>query len=73
MVNLSLLSMPKDLRDPDLIISVLVEKRLSNFLPWQGAPIVSYFLRTLYADFDEAALQEAILAYNRRHRRFGGV
>ena len=37
-------------------------------------PIVSFILRTPYGlIFDEAALQEAILAYNRRHRRFGGV
>ena len=36
-------------------------------------PTVSSILRTPCGpDFDEAALQEAILAYNRRHRRFGG-
>ena len=65
--------LPKDLRDPDLIIRTSGELRLSNFLPWQGAYSELYFTDTLWPDFDEAALQEAILAYNRRHRRFGGV
>ena len=65
--------LPKELRDPDLIIRTSGELRLSNFLPWQGAYSELYFTDTLWPDFDEAALQEAILAYNRRHRRFGGV
>ena len=65
--------LPKDVRDPDLIIRTSGELRLSNFLPWQGAYSELYFTDTLWPDFDEEALQEAILAYNRRHRRFGGV
>ena len=65
--------LPKDLRDPDLIIRTSGELRLSNFLPWQGAYSELYFTDTLWPDFDEAALQEAILTYNSRHRRFGGV
>mgnify|MGYP002754027242 CR=1 FL=1 len=65
--------LPKDVRDPDLIIRTSGELRLSNFLPWQGAYSELYFTDTLWPDFDEVALQEAILAYNRRHRRFGGV
>ena len=65
--------LPKDLRDPDLIIRTSGELRLSNFLPWQGAYSELYFTDILWPDFDEAALKEAILDYNRRHRRFGGV
>ena len=65
--------LPKELRDPDLIIRTSGELRLSNFLPWQGAYSELYFTNTLWPDFDEVALQEAILAYNRRQRRFGGV
>lgn len=65
--------LPKDLRDPDLIIRTSGELRLSNFLPWQAAYSELYFTDTLWPDFDEEALQEAIIAYNRRNRRFGGV
>ena len=65
--------LPKDLRDPDLIIRTSGELRLSNFLPWQGAYSELYFTDILWPDFDEAALKEAILDYNHRHRRFGGV
>ena len=49
-----------------MIIRTSGELRLSNFLPWQGAYSELYFTDTLWPDFDEAALQEAILAYNRR-------
>ena len=49
------------------------ELRLSNFLPWQAAYSELYFTDTLWPDFDEAALQEAIAAFNHRNRRFGGV
>ena len=65
--------LPKDLRDPDLIIRTSGELRLSNFLPWQGAYSELYFTDILWPDFDEVALKEAVLDYNRRHRRFGGV
>ena len=54
--------LPKDLRDPDLIIRTSGELRLSNFLPWQAAYSELYFTDTLWPDFDEAALQEAIAA-----------
>ena len=65
--------LPKDLRDPDLIIRTSGELRLSNFLPWQAAYSELYFTDTLWPDFDEVALQEAIAAFNHRNRRFGGV
>jgi len=61
------------LRDPDLIIRTSGELRLSNFLPWQAAYSELYFTDVLWPDFDEEALKEAIIEYNRRNRRFGGV
>ena len=65
--------LPKVLRDPDLIIRTSGELRLSNFLPWQAAYSELYFTDVLWPDFDEVALKEAIVEYNRRNRRFGGV
>ena len=65
--------LPKTLRDPDLIIRTSGELRLSNFLPWQAAYSELYFTDILWPDFDEEALKEAIIEYNRRNRRFGGV
>ena len=65
--------LPKVLRDPDLIIRTSGELRLSNFLPWQAAYSELYFTDVLWPDFDEEALKEAIIEYNRRNRRFGGV
>ncbi|MGT2776182.1 isoprenyl transferase [Streptococcus hyovaginalis] len=60
-------------RDPDLVIRTSGELRLSNFLPWQSAYSELYFTDTLWPDFDQQALKEAISDYNRRHRRFGGL
>ena len=65
--------LPRVLRDPDLIIRTSGELRLSNFLPWQAAYSELYFTDVLWPDFDEEALREAIIEYNRRNRRFGGV
>ncbi|TCD45777.1 isoprenyl transferase [Streptococcus sp. X16XC17] len=66
-------TLPVSLRDPDLVIRTSGELRLSNFLPWQTAYSELYFTDIAWPDFDEAALKEAILDYNRRHRRFGGL
>ena len=66
-------SLPKDLRDPDLIIRTSGELRLSNFLPWQAAYSELYFTDVMWPDFGEKALQDAIVEYSHRHRRFGGV
>ncbi|MEY8444133.1 isoprenyl transferase [Lactococcus ileimucosae] len=65
--------LPKDLRDPDLIIRTSGELRLSNFLPWQAAYSELYFTDTAWPDFDEAALDAAILEFQKRDRRYGGV
>ena len=57
--------------DPDLLIRTGNEMRLSNFLLWQAAYSELYFSELLWPDFDEAALDAALLEYGRRERRFG--
>jgi undecaprenyl diphosphate synthase len=57
--------------DPDLVIRTGNEKRLSNFLLWQAAYSELYFSPLLWPDFDEAALDAALLEYTSRERRFG--
>lgn len=57
--------------DPDLVIRTGGEKRLSNFVMWQAAYSELYFSDLLWPDFDEAALDAALLDYASRERRFG--
>ncbi len=57
--------------DPDLFIRTGGEQRISNFLLWQSAYSEFYFSDSLWPEFDEAALDLAIQAYQRRERRFG--
>jgi undecaprenyl diphosphate synthase len=59
--------------DPDLLIRTSGEMRLSNFLLWQIAYAELYVTETLWPDFTRAELLEAILEYQRRDRRFGGL
>jgi undecaprenyl diphosphate synthase len=59
--------------EPDLVIRTSGEKRLSNFLLWQAAYSELVFSPVLWPDFDESAFDAAILEYNARERRFGGV
>ncbi len=59
--------------DPDLIIRTGGEHRLSNFMLYQAAYAEFYSTDTLWPDFGEADLEEAIRVFNRRSRRFGGV
>ena len=59
--------------DPELIIRPSGEIRLSNFLLWQCAYSEFYFCDTLWPDFDERTLDAAIIDYQKRDRRFGGV
>ena len=59
--------------DPELIIRPSGELRLSNFLLWQCAYSEFCFCDTLWPDFDRAALDRAIIDYQGRDRRFGGV
>ncbi|MEB3332037.1 MAG: isoprenyl transferase [Synechococcaceae cyanobacterium] len=60
-------------RDPDLLIRTSGESRISNFLLWQLAYAELHITEVLWPDFDEAALLAALLDYQRRQRRFGGV
>ncbi|MCD7462198.1 Dimethylallylcistransferase, chloroplastic [Datura stramonium] len=57
---------------PDLLIRTGGEQRISNFLLWQLAYSELYFTKTLFPNFGEEAFKEAILSFQRRHRRFGG-
>ena len=59
--------------DPDLIIRPSGEVRLSNFLLWQCAYSEFYFCDTLWPDFERRDLDKAIISYQSRDRRFGGV
>ena len=56
---------------PDLLIRTSGEQRISNFLLWQCAYSEFYFTDTLWPDFDRNELQQALLSYARRQRRFG--
>ena len=62
-----------DVPDPELVIRPGGEQRISNFLLWQCAYSEFIFTPTLWPDFDEKTLEEAIFAYQQRDRRFGGV
>ncbi len=59
--------------DPDLLIRTSAEVRLSNFLLWQLSYAELYFPKVLWPDFKEQEFKEAILEYQKRARRFGGV
>ena len=60
-----------DLPDVDLLIRTSGEHRISNFLLWQIAYAELYFTDTLWPDFTEQNLYEAIISYQKRERRFG--
>ena len=57
----------------DLLIRTSGEQRLSNFLLWQAAYAELLFVDTLWPDFDGDALADAIAAFSRRQRRYGGL
>lgn len=59
--------------DPDLLIRTSGEMRVSNFLLWQIAYAELYVTETLWPDFTRMELLQAILEYQGRDRRFGGV
>ena len=59
--------------DPDLLIRTSGEMRVSNFLLWQIAYAEIYVTETLWPDFRATHLLEAILAYQKRERRYGGI
>lgn len=59
--------------DPDLFIRTGGERRLSNYLLWNLAYTELYFCDTLWPDFDEADLDQALADFARRERRYGGL
>jgi undecaprenyl diphosphate synthase len=61
------------LPDPDLLIRPSGEMRLSNFLLWQLAYAELWFTDVYWPDFNRQHLEEAIDAYRKRDRRFGGI
>ena len=62
-----------DLPPIDLMIRTSGEMRLSNFMLYQNAYAEFYFPKTYFPDFDENEFDKAILEYNKRDRRFGGI
>jgi undecaprenyl diphosphate synthase len=61
------------LRDVDLVIRTSGERRLSDFLLWESAYAELYFTERMWPDFNAQDLAEALAAFHRRERRFGGL
>lgn len=59
--------------DPDLIVRSASEYRLSNFLLWQAAYSEFWFTDTLWPDFDAKDINEAVVAFAGRKRKYGGL
>jgi undecaprenyl diphosphate synthase len=62
-----------ELPDPDLLIRTSGEMRVSNFLLWQIAYAEIFVTDTLWPDFNRARLLEALVEYQKRERRYGGI
>lgn len=63
----------KDIPDPELIIRTSGEKRLSNFLLWQSAYSEFYFDNILWPDYKKENFIKALIAFQNRERRYGGL
>ncbi len=63
----------KGSKDPELLIRTSGEKRISNFLLWQVAYSEIYITDVLWPDFNETEFLKAIIDYQSRNRRFGGI
>lgn len=63
----------KELPDPDFVIRTSGEERVSNFMIYQMAYSELYFTKVLWPDFNEKELYKALLNYQKRERRFGGI
>jgi undecaprenyl diphosphate synthase len=63
----------RGIKDPELLIRTSGEKRISNFLLWQLAYSEIYISDVMWPDFNEFEFLEAIIDYQSRNRRFGGI
>lgn len=63
----------RGLPDPDLLIRTSGEQRISNYMLWQLAYAELYFTPVPWPDFSKEELEKAVLAYNNRDRKFGGL
>jgi undecaprenyl diphosphate synthase len=63
----------RDVPDPDLLVRTSGELRLSNFLLWQVAYSEIWVTETLWPDFTQTDLFRAIIDYQKRERRYGGL
>ena len=57
----------------DLMIRTSGEQRLSNYLLWQNAYAEFVFTPVMWPDFDQKALEDCLIEFNNRNRRFGGL
>jgi undecaprenyl pyrophosphate synthase len=62
-----------EIPDPELVIRTSGEFRISNFLLWEIAYSEFYITDVFWPDFDENELDKAILSFNKRDRRYGGL
>ncbi|WP_288262345.1 isoprenyl transferase [uncultured Prochlorococcus sp.] len=63
----------RGIKDPELLIRTSGEKRISNFLLWQLAYSEIYISEVLWPDFNEHEFLKAVIDYQSRNRRFGGI
>ncbi len=63
----------RGLPDPDLIVRTAGELRISNFLLWQAAYAELYVTDTLWPDFGETAIHDALADFSSRERKFGAI
>jgi undecaprenyl diphosphate synthase len=63
----------RGLPDPDLIVRTAGELRISNFLLWQAAYAELYVTDTLWPDFGERAIHDALADFSSRERKFGAI
>ncbi len=63
----------RGIKDPELLIRTSGEKRISNFLLWQLAYSEIYISEVMWPDFNEFEFLKAIIDYQSRNRRFGGI
>lgn len=74
LISQSMMSEPLgEYADPDLLIRTSGEERISNFMLWQIAYSELEFVTEHWPDFDGASLKKAIIEFQGRHRRFGGL